>query len=541
MDTLLHNATEASKKYPKLDMKYGYGTAGFRGRAKTLQSVMFRMGMLASLRSRAKDGQAIGVMITASHNPVYDNGIKLVDPMGEMLNASWEKFATALANAEDIASVLKEIVVDTGVELAKPAKVFIARDTRPSGLPFTKALMDGIQAMGGIYHDFGVLTTPQLHYMVRCHNTAGSYGEGTELGYYKKLSKAFLHLRAMTSKEKPKEIKLDGANGVGGPKVKELSSHMRGELPLTVYNDGNVEKLNENCGADYVKLCQCEPEGMTISPGDKCITFDGDADRIMYFFVDEERKFHLLDGDRIATLIAGYLKEKVDHAGIVLDKGLGIVQTAYANGSSTKYAQSELKVPVAFAKTGVKYVHHRAEQFDIGVYFEANGHGTILFSDEAMSKIREIAKTSEAGSEKHQAAIELVSMIDLINQAVGDAMSDMLVVETVLNARGWDLENWYSCYTDLSNRQLKVKVQDRTVLKTSEIETEALEPKGLQEAINKAVSKYSQARSFARPSGTEDVVRVYAESDSRADADALAVEVAQLVYDLAGGVGERPQ
>ena len=155
MDTLLHNATEASKKYPKLDMKYGYGTAGFRGRAKTLQSVMFRMGMLASLRSRAKDGQAIGVMITASHNPVYDNGVKLVDPMDEMLNASWEKFATALANAEDIASVLKEIVVDTGVELAKPAKVFIARDTRPSGLPFTKALMDGIQAMGGIYHDFG--------------------------------------------------------------------------------------------------------------------------------------------------------------------------------------------------------------------------------------------------------------------------------------------------------------------------------------------------------------------------------------------------
>lgn len=392
-----------------------------------------------------------------------------------------------------------------------------------------------------LFSILGVLTTPQLHYMVRCHNTSGGYGEATELGYYKKLSKAFLQLRALTTKEKPKEIKLDGANGVGGGKVKELASHLKGELPLTVFNEGNIEKLNEKCGADYVKLNQCQPDGMNVAVGDKCVTYDGDADRVMYFFIDDEKKFRLLDGDRIATLIAGYLKEKIDQAAITLDKELGLVQTAYANGSSTKYAQEELKVPVAFAKTGVKYVHHRAEQFDIGVYFEANGHGTILFSMEAVSKINQMAKTTEAGSDQQKAATELVSMIDLINQAVGDAMSDMLVVETILNARGWDLPQWYSCYTDLFNRQLKVKVKDRTVVKTSETETEALEPEGLQDAINKAVVKYSQGRSFARPSGTEDVVRVYAESNSREAADALALEVAQLVYDYAGGVGERPQ
>lgn len=155
MDKLLDNANEASKKYPKLDVIYSYGTAGFRCKADILQPVMFRMGMLASLRSRAKNGQAIGVVITASHNPVYDNGVKLVDPMGEMLNASWEKYATLIANTEDVASALKEIIEQGGVDLAKPSKIFIARDTRPSGLPFTKALMDGIQAMGGIYHDYG--------------------------------------------------------------------------------------------------------------------------------------------------------------------------------------------------------------------------------------------------------------------------------------------------------------------------------------------------------------------------------------------------
>ena len=42
----------------------------------------------------------IGVMITASHNDEPDNGVKLVDPHGEMLEASWEGVATKLANVK---------------------------------------------------------------------------------------------------------------------------------------------------------------------------------------------------------------------------------------------------------------------------------------------------------------------------------------------------------------------------------------------------------------------------------------------------------
>lgn len=40
----------------------------------------------------------IGAIITASHNPEQDNGIKLIDPSGGMLDEGWESIVTELAN-----------------------------------------------------------------------------------------------------------------------------------------------------------------------------------------------------------------------------------------------------------------------------------------------------------------------------------------------------------------------------------------------------------------------------------------------------------
>lgn len=52
-------------------------------------------------------------------------------------------------------------------------------------------------------------------------------------------------------------------------------------------------------------------------------------------------------------------------------------------------------MPVACVPTGVKHLHHKALEYDIGVYFEANGHGTIVFSDHAKQSIRAVADNSE--------------------------------------------------------------------------------------------------------------------------------------------------
>ena len=46
--------------------------------------------------------------------------------------------------------------------------------------------------------------------------------------------------------------------------------------------------------------------------------------------------------------------------------------------------------------TGVKHLHHRAAMFDIGVYFEANGHGTVLFSVGAQERLSAATKDTES-------------------------------------------------------------------------------------------------------------------------------------------------
>jgi phosphoacetylglucosamine mutase len=166
--------------------------------------------------------------------------------------------------------------------------------------------------------------------------------------------------------------------------------------------------------------------------------------------------------------------------------------------------------------TGVKYLHHAAEHHDIGVYFEANGHGTVLFSRNTLATL----KTHEPNTPAQQTALNhLINLTNLINQTIGDALSDMLLVEVVLTHKSYSGVEWDSLYTDLPNRLLKVLVNDRTAFKTEDAERRLVSPPGLQARIDDLVGKYEGGRAFVRPSGTEDVVRVYAEAALRSQAD----------------------
>ena len=79
-----------------------------------------------------------------------------------------------------------------------------------------------------------------------------------------------------------------------------------------------------------------------------------------------------------------------------------------------------------------------------------NGHGTVVFSPAAETAMR-------------AASPRLGLLVDVVNQTVGDAISDMLLVEAILADRGWSAQDWDKQYTDFPNRLAKVRTASGTI------------------------------------------------------------------------------
>lgn len=154
--------------------KMEYGTAGFRTDHKFLDLVAFRSGVMVSILSRLHNTKVLGLMITASHNPINDNGIKISDFNGGMLRVSLEQELEKFVNEPDlnkaIADFLKTLEnVEGGKKIeistkSKEGMVFLGGDTRPSTERLVNLAKEGVELVGGRVKDFGQCTTPMLHF-----------------------------------------------------------------------------------------------------------------------------------------------------------------------------------------------------------------------------------------------------------------------------------------------------------------------------------------------------------------------------------------
>ncbi|PJF17967.1 Phosphoacetylglucosamine mutase [Paramicrosporidium saccamoebae] len=477
--------------------------------------VAYRVGMLAAALSSHYDGQFIGIMLTASHNALPDNGVKLVAPTGEMLPSSWEHVAEVVANCP-----MDELETELAKHFGAIGKcsVVVGMDTRPSGPALREMVMKGVRKLGGEVVEIGVVTTPELHTAVARLNREPHTVSQLEDDYIVGLASAFQPVVGVHNKVK---IVVDCANGVGALKVQKLKKKMaKTGYELIVVNGGEAE-LNHNCGADYVKTGNCPPHG-DYKPDavTHFASLDGDADRLVYFTFTDAGTFQLIDGDRMSALIAMAIKKLLQKSGLADSITMGVVQTAYANGGSTEFIEKTLGIPIVCTPTGVKHLHKAASGFDIGIYFEANGHGTVLFSENA-------TKTLRTTRNEHSELLLAVSR--LANQLVGDGIADMLLVEAMLKITKQSLKDWAALYKDRPSCLIKTVVKDRTKLKTTDADRSITEPAGLQTEIDRITACVRGGRAFARPSGTEDVVRIFSEATTAEDAAKLAADISAVI------------
>ncbi|XP_026191598.1 uncharacterized protein LOC34622871 [Cyclospora cayetanensis] len=385
-------------------------------------------------------------------------------------------------------------------------------------------------------------------------------------------------------------VYVDCGNGAGSPACGELQKLLRllGEKPLFARNTGlnttsssdttssdcsGSHLINENCGAEFVQKGVRLPQRFGFpkdaSEGAPCCAFDGDADRIVYFAWqrqqtpsdecsssgfssledspavaaandEETMRVQLFDGDRIACLfvllIASLLKAAEENrVGNSLHKTtaarreqandapaaaleplrVGVVQTAYANGGSTRFLENlsktvqqweylKIQIELRCVKTGVKNLHREASQFPLSVYFEANGHGTVL------SHPAELAAWGvKVGIYQTEAFQFLQHFVALFNPATGDALADLLGVEIARTRLSLSLSQWHLLYDEFPSITAKAALWDL------------------------ANSTGPFCRVFVRPSGTEDVARIYAEAPHRREAQKLADAAAQIVLQFA--------
>ena len=334
----------------------------------------------------------LGVMISASHNPYEDNGIKLFGPDG-----------FKLSDADELAI---ETLLGQDINLADARDIGRAR---------------------------------------RIEDARGRYIHAVKTSLAEHIRFDGLH------------IVLDCAHGAAY-QVAPAAIWELGAKVTTIGVSPNGKNINDKVGSTHVATLQ---ETVVASGAHIGIALDGDADRLIV--VDE--KGRIVDGDQIMALLGCAMSR----AGRLT--GDGIVATVMSNLGLERYLASQ-HLNLVRAKVGDRYVLEEMRKHGINVGGEQSGHMILLdhatTGDGTIAALQVLAQLVETG----KPASEVLHLFDPVPQ----------LLKNVRFSGGKPLDN-ATVQAVIADAEKELAGNGRLVI---------------------------------RPSGTEPVIRVMAESD---DAD----------------------
>lgn len=351
------------------------------------------------------DGFDCGIMISASHNPFYDNGIKLFNGNGEKME-------------EEVIERLEEYLDGGEVPYAKGAEI-------------------------GRTVDYVAGRNRYLGYLI----SLGMYSfKGVKVG-------------------------LDCANGSSWSIAKTVFDAL-GATTYVIHADPDGKNINEKCGSTHMEDLQTfvREKGLDIG-----FAFDGDADRCLC--VDE--KGNLVDGDQIMYLYARYLKGKDE----LLENT--VVTTVMSNFGLYK-AFDELGINYKKTAVGDKYVYEEMARGGYSLGGEQSGH--IIFS--------KYARTGDG---------VLTSI--MIMQAMIDQKSTLSALVEPMKIYPQVLKN-------LRVKDKKSAREDKDVCEIVAAVEERLGDRG---------------RVLVRESGTEPVIRVMVEAESKQICEEMVESIVKVI------------
>ncbi len=346
------------------------------------------------------EGFDCGGMISASHNPYYDNGIKLLNRDGEKLSES------TIALVEDY--------LDGRLEL--------------DGARWTQLPLAEGEAVGSVIDH--------------------SAGRNRYIGYLISL--------AMYS-FKGKKIALDCANG-GAWSIAPSVFRALGAQVYAINDSPNGLNINLEAGSTHIEGLQVYVKQHHMDVG---FAYDGDADRCLA--VDETGA--LVDGDKILYLYGCYMKER--------DKLINntVVTTVMSNFGLYKAFD---QAGIGYVKTAVgdKYVYEHMLEHGDRIGGEQSGH--IIFSKYART---------------------------------GDGILTSLKVMEVMLAKKLPLSRLAEPVTVYPQVLVNIRVADKQ---------QAQADPAVQKAVQGVAEELGDSgRILVRESGTEPVIRVMVEAQSK--------------------------
>ena len=346
------------------------------------------------------DGFDCGIMISASHNPYYDNGIKLINGKGEKMD---------------------EATID-----------------------LVEAYLDGqLEAFGEKWEEIPFATGDQIGCTVDYVSGRNRY-----IGYL--ISLGLYSFRGV-------KVGLDCANGAAWNVAKSVFDALGAET-YVINAKPNGTNINNNAGSTHIEGLQ----KFVVENGlDVGFAYDGDADRCLA--VDE--KGNLLTGDHILYICGCHMKER----GELFSNT--VVTTVMSNIGLYKAFDAE---GIGYAKTAVgdKYVYEYMNKNGCRLGGEESGH--IIFSKYATT---------------------------------GDGLLTSLKMMEVMMAKKAKMSELAAPLTIYPQMLVNVRVKDKKAAQN--------DPDVMKAVEAASASLGDSGRILVRESGTEPLIRVMAEAETK--------------------------
>ncbi len=355
-----------------------------------------------------------GIMISASHNPYYDNGIKLINGSGEKMDESVIRLVEAYLDGD-----------------------LFAFDRHWDELPLAKREQIGRTV------DYVAGRNRYVGYLI-------------SLGMY-----SF----------KGKRIGLDCANGSSWNIAKSVFDAL-GAKTYVINAEPDGYNINRNAGSTHIEVLQKFVLEHNLDVG---FAYDGDADRCLC--VDELG--NVVTGDHILYICGKYMKEK----GML--PGNTVVTTIMSNFGLYK-AFDELGIDYAKTKVGDKYVYEHMMLNNNRLGGEQSGH--IIFSKHA---------------------------------STGDGILTSLMVMEVMMSKKKTLSELCQGFTFYPQVLKNVRVANKANAQNDE---------DVQAAVSQVAAALGDTgRILVRESGTEPVIRVMVEAESRETCEKYVDQVVDVI------------